>query len=260
MHPKPISRTELAQQLRDLGVKRGGVLLVHCAFSHVKPIAEGPLGLIAALQEALGARGTLVMPSMTDDDDTPFDPQQTSCLGMGVVAQTFWQMPDVLRSDSPHAFAALGPHAAQITLPHPIDVPHGLDSPVGRIYGLDGQVLLLGVGHDANTTIHLAESLAGVRYRRKKSIVVNQGGKHTRLHYAEIDHCCQNFSLVDGWLAAKRLQQQGTVGYAQARLIRAHDIVETVTEQLQANETAFLHPPGVDAQCDEARASLDGGR
>ena len=71
------------------------------------------------------------MPSMTADDDHPFDPRATSCIGMGIVAQTFWQLPGVLRSDSPHAFAAAGPQAARITAPHPVDVPHGLDSPVG---------------------------------------------------------------------------------------------------------------------------------
>ena len=101
------------------------------------------------------------MPSMTEDDDHPFDPRQTPCTGMGVVAQTFWQQPAVMRSDSPHAFAASGPQASHITAPHPVDLPHGLNSPVGRVYELDGQVLLLGVGHDSNTTIHLAEHLAG---------------------------------------------------------------------------------------------------
>ncbi len=58
-----------------------------------------------------------------------------------------------------HAFAAIGPQAAWITAPHSIDVPHGLDSPVGRVYKLDGEVRLLGFDHDANTTIHLAEAL-----------------------------------------------------------------------------------------------------
>ena len=123
-----------------------------CCFtvrSHVKPIANGPSGLIAALSAALGPEGTLVMPSMTEDDDHPFDPRQTPCTGMGVVAQTFWQQPAVMRSDSPHAFAASGPQANHITAPHPVDLPHGLNSPVGRVYELDGQVLLLGVGHDS---------------------------------------------------------------------------------------------------------------
>ena len=94
------------------------MLLVHCAFSQVKPVEDGPEGLIAALRSALGPEDTLVMPSMTADDDHPFVPRATSCIGMGIVAQTFiWQLPGVLRSDSPHAFAAAGPQAARITAP-----------------------------------------------------------------------------------------------------------------------------------------------
>jgi aminoglycoside N3'-acetyltransferase len=177
-------------------------------------------------------------------------------MGMGVVADTFWRLPQVLRSDSPHAFAALGPAAARITAPHPVDVPHGLDSPVGRVYELDGQVLLLGVGHDADTTIHLAENMAGVRYRRQAHAMLLQAGRVVRFDYAEVDHCCQRFALVDGWLEARGLQSRGPVGHAPARLARSRDIVGVVTERLRREETLFLHPPGVDQECDEARASL----
>lgn len=256
MNRETLPQKQVVQQLLDLGVTPGGVLLVHCAFSRVRPVENGPRGLIAALLAALGPQGTLVMPSMTDDDEHPFDPQRTPCLGMGVVADTFWRLPDVLRSDSPHAFAAHGPQAQSITAPHPVDVPHGLDSPVGRVYELDGQVLLLGVGHDADTTIHLAESLAGVRYRRKKQVVLLNEGRLERREYAEIDHCCQKFNLVDGWLEAAGLQQHGRVGHAEARLARSRNIVRVVTAELQQDETIFLHPPGVDEECDEARASL----
>lgn len=138
----------------ELGVIPGGVLLVHCAYSQVRPVENGPVGLIKALRSALGPDRTLVMPSMLDDDDQPFEPEATPCQGMGIVADTFWRLPGVLRSDSPHAFAAQGPQASRITAPHPIHIPHGLDSPVGRIYELDGQVLLLGIGQGANTAIH----------------------------------------------------------------------------------------------------------
>jgi aminoglycoside 3-N-acetyltransferase len=256
MQSASISIDQLTQQLRELGVKPGGALLVHCAFSQVKPVEQGPDGLITALQTAIGSTGTLVMPSMTDDDDQPFDPRTTPCRHLGVVANTFWQLPEVLRSDSPHAFAARGPEAARITVSSPLEVPHGLDSPVGRVYELEGQVLLLGVSHDDNTTIHLAESLAGVRYRRKKYVTIIKDGQPTRLEYGEIDHCCQNFLLVDAWLETAKLQRRGKAGYADARLVHSRDIVRVVVEQLQFNEAVFLHPIGVDEQCDEARASL----
>jgi aminoglycoside 3-N-acetyltransferase len=46
------------------------------------------------------------------------------------------------------------------------------------------------------------------------------------------------------------------VGHAEARLARARDIVRVVTAHLAQDELVFLHPPGVDAECDEARASV----
>jgi aminoglycoside 3-N-acetyltransferase len=250
---------ELTRQLLDLGVRPASVLVVHTSFSRVGPVEDGPLGLIAALRTALGPYGTLVMPSMTDDDDEPFDVAGSPCRGMGVVADTFRTLPGVLRSDSPHAFAAIGPRAGRVTAPHPPEIPHGIDSPVGRVYELDGQVLLLGVGHDANTTIHLAESLAGVRYRLPYHATILRDGRPLRIDYGETDHCCERFALLDEWLEADGLQRRGTVGNAEARLARSRDVVSVSVERLRADETIFLHPHGVDDECDAARASIDAG-
>lgn len=246
----------LTQNFLELGVKPGGVLLVHTSFSKIKPIEGGPLGLISALRSALGSDGTLVMPSMSYDDDHPFDKAKSPCPEMGIVADTFWRLPGVLRSDNNHAFAAVGRLAEKIVAPHPMDVPHGLASPVGRVYELDGQVLLLGVDHGSNTTIHLCENLAGVRYRRAKYITVLKDGQPTRFDYREIDHCCQNFALVDGWLDEKQNQRHGRIGNGETRLMRSRDIVNVVTSHLKQDETIFLHPQGVDEECDDARASL----
>ena len=254
----PVPQARVVRQLRDLGVRAGGVLLAHTSFSSTGPVDGGPAGLIAALREAVGPRGTLVMPSMSSDDENPFDPARTPCPDMGVTADTFWRRDGVLRSDSPHAFAAAGPLAAAITAPHPIDPPHGSDSPVGRARDHDAHVLLLGVGHDANTTIHLAENEAGVRYRRAVHVTVLARGRPVRFDYAEIDHCCARFALVDDWLEGDGLQRRGPVAHGMARLARARDIVGVVASRLRHNETVFLHPPGIDVECDEAWISLAG--
>jgi aminoglycoside N3'-acetyltransferase len=198
---RTITRNEVTEQLLTLGVKSGSVLLVHTAFSKVSLVEGGPRGLIEALQAAVGRLGTLAMPSMSDDDDHPFDPRKTDCPGMGIVADTFWRLPGAIRSDSPHAFAATGPKAAEITAPHPLDAPHGLDSPVGRIYELDGYVLLLGVGHDANTTIHLAENLAGVRYRRPKTRRSSETGDLRDAITARSTTAARtSISWISGWM------------------------------------------------------------
>jgi len=247
---------QVTAQLLSLGVEPGGVLVVHTAFSKVAPIEGGPQGLIRALRAAAGPEGTLVMPSMSDDDDLPFDSGTTPCLGMGVVADTFWRLPGVLRSYSPHAFAAIGPRAAEITAAHPLDVPHDLNSPIGRVYELGGQVLLLGVGHDANTTIHLAENLAQVRYGRPKHLMTMNAGQLTRVDYVEIDHCCENFRLLDHWLDTDGTQCHGIVGHGQARLASSRAIVQTALAHLAEDETVLLHSPGLCIECDEARATL----
>jgi aminoglycoside N3'-acetyltransferase len=82
------------------------------------------------------------MPSWSEDDNQPFDPLTSRASpSLGVVADMFWRLPGVLRSDQVHAFAAAGPEAARITsdpLPLP---PHIPESPVGRVHDLDGQVL-----------------------------------------------------------------------------------------------------------------------
>ena len=66
-----------------------------------------------------------------------------------------------MRSSHPvQSLAAWGRHGSHLTASHPLDWPLGDDSPMGRLYKLDGQVLLLGVGHDRNSSLHFAETRA----------------------------------------------------------------------------------------------------
>ncbi|MFO1069936.1 MAG: AAC(3) family N-acetyltransferase [Geminicoccaceae bacterium] len=254
----PAGLRELVAQLSALGVAPGAVLLVHSSFRAVRPVEGGPAGLIAALREALGPAGTLAMPSATGDDDAPFDPAVTPVdPALGIVAELFRHEPDVRRSDHPHAFAAAGPRAAWLTADPLCLPPHGPESPVGRVLEADGSILLLGVGHDANTMLHLAEVLAGVPYRVSRHCTVRGPDGPLRLDYAENDHCCSRFALADDWLRASGLQREGTVGRAHARLVRARDVVAVATARLAADPLLFLHD--ADAGCDEcdtARASL----
>jgi aminoglycoside N3'-acetyltransferase len=256
---REVSTAELVDQLRALGVEEGDVLLVHTSFRAIRPVEGGPAGLIASLKEALGPNGTLVMPSWTGSDDEPFDPATTpASADLGVVADTFWRLPGVVRSKHCFALAASGPEAQRIVsgpLPLP---PHIPESPVGSVRDLDGKVLLIGVDHDADTMIHLAELMANVPYRVPKHITVLKNGRPSRVDYLENDHCCQRFNLANEWLRARGLQSEGRVGYARARLVRARDIVDVVVEQLRHDPLVFLHAPNAGcAECDEARRSVE---
>jgi aminoglycoside N3'-acetyltransferase len=248
---------EVAAQLEALGVQRGGVLLAHCSFRAVRPMEGGPAGLIQALRDALGGEGTLVMPSWTDDDDSPFDPARTPAAhALGIVPDTFWRLAGVLRSDHPFALAAAGPRASEIVSgPLPIP-PQAPGSPIDRVRALDGQLLLIGVGHDTNTTLHLAELIAGVPYGVPKHVTVREGGASRRVDYAENDHCCAGFSRVDGWLRERGLQREGPVGHAEARLARSRDVVDVALERLREDPLVFLCAAEAGCEeCDAARAT-----
>ena len=258
--PNLKSRADIVGQLRDIGVEPGDVLLVHTSFRAVRPIDDGPTGLIDALIEVIGPQGTLVMPSWPGREDEPFDPSSTPADDdLGIVAQTFWRVPGVQRSDQFFAFAAYGPEAPHI-LQDPLPLPpHRPESPVGRVHELDGKVLLLGVHHDANTTIHLAEVIANVPYRIEHQYTIVQDGQPVSITYGENDCCCERFRLVDGWLLSRGLLSTGYVGNAWSRLMRSRDVIDITIAQLARDPLLFLHEAGAGcSECDEARRSIAG--
>ena len=119
------------------------------------------------------------MPGMTEDDDHPFDPRQTPCPGLGVVADTFWRMPGVLRSTArfPSRRPARRPpdHG-----PHPPDAPSpGLNSPI--LAGLRTGRAGAAAGDRSHRQYHHppGRSLSGVRYRRKRYVTLLQNGQPT---------------------------------------------------------------------------------
>ena len=113
-----ISTTQLTDDLRQLGIQPGSLLLVHTSLRNVGLVSDGPAAVIDALRTVLGPNGTLVMPTMTDSVQI-YDPRTTPTVHMGIVAETFWRMEGVLRSTHPAgSFAAVGPLAELITA-HP---------------------------------------------------------------------------------------------------------------------------------------------
>ena len=253
----PLPTDQLINDLQQLGVQSGSVLVVHTSLRNVGWVSDGPAAVIEALRSVLGPAGTLVMPTMTNYE-TLYDPRTTPTKHMGIVAETFWRMEGVLRSGHPSgSFAAAGPLAAQITAPQPIDPPHGIDSPIGRIYQNDGLILLLGVDHDANTSLHLAENMCNAPYRIVDRVLVQENGQTRWVEYAEVNHCCQNFPKVAPHLVARGQLVVGKVGQATTQLMRSQHLVDLACELMADDPYYFLCPPGqcqFDDECDEARA------
>lgn len=164
---------DLVGQLRALGIRAGDLLMVHASMRRVGPVERGAVGMIDALREAVGMRGTLLM-VLSADDSEPFDALRSpvDVEDMGVLPEVFRTYPGVAVNNHPaDRFAAIGPAAARLLEPAPVHDYHGPGSVLERLTELGGRVLRLGANPDTVTLTHYAEYLADVpdkvRVRRR---------------------------------------------------------------------------------------------
>ena len=253
----------LQADFRALGIKKGMLLLVHSSLSAIGWVSGGAVAVIIALQEVLGETGTLVMPThSTDLSDPsqwenppvpeswwqtiretmpPYDPDLTPTRSMGKIAETFRKQKDVIRSAHPQSsFSARGPQAASIINNHCLAYGMGENSPIARIYDLHGCVLLLGVDHSSNTSIHLAEYRADFPSKRvvQESAPISQAGSRTWTTFEDIDVDASDFDRIgEDFLRsdAGKVVQQGKVGIADCQLMPQPAVVDFAVDWLEKN-------------------------
>lgn len=262
--PLPACRTSLAADLRALGVRPGMTLIVHSSLKSLGWVVGGSVAVILALEDALGAAGTLVMPTFSVELSEPsswrhppvpeswwelirretpaFDPDLTPAQRMGALPETFRRQAGTLRSHHPEvSLAARGARAREVTDGHGLDFPLGEASPLARIYELDGRVLLLGVGHDSNSSLHLAEYRCPYPGRREVEagapLIV--AGRREWVRYRDYNVTEEDFiELGAAYEAAGGALARGRVAGAEARLIPQRPLVDFAVVWLEANRKA----------------------
>jgi len=248
----PATVESLRADLSALGVVPGMVLLAHSSLRALGWVCGGPVAVILALEAALGQQGTLVMPTHSGDLtdpagwqhppapqawwDTiretmpPYDPDLTPTREMGRIPETFRKQRGVLRSGHPQlSFAAWGAQAARVTENHALNFGMGEGSPLARVYDLDGWILLLGVGHENNTSLHLAEYRASYPGRcmveTGAPLLVDGHRAWVRIQNIHIDD--SDFTAIgESFGRATGGVRCGRVACAQALLIRQRALVD----------------------------------
>ena len=177
---KLVIPNDIKAAFKEVGVKKGQAIMVHTSLSSLGYVCGGAQSVIEALLESVGEEGTIMMPTQSWKNLDPktgvywqepeewwdvirenipaYDKMVTPTNTMGVVPEMFRQWPGTLRSDHPaRSVAAWGCYARYLTENHDLSDIFGDNSPIGRLYKLDGYVLLVGVGYDKNTSLHLAD-------------------------------------------------------------------------------------------------------
>ncbi len=257
----PITVERLVSDLRTLGVQPGMTLLVHSSLSKIGFVCGGAQAVVMALQEVLGEEGTLMMPTMSSDWSEPaqwkappvpktwlpiiyeywptWDPDLTQSRQMGEIAETFRNQRDVIRSKHPQcSFAVRGPNTKFLTDHHALEEAIGDQSPVGRLHQLDGHVLLLGVGHANNSSIHLAEHRANYspKQTQKQAAAMLVDGKRRWVEYETLDVNHEDFDKI-----GKAFETQtdhttiGQVGLAESRLMPQRPLVDFAVKWMNEN-------------------------
>ncbi len=224
-----LTKSQLVDGLRLLGVNEGSVVEVHGSLSSFGYIPGGAQTLVDALITAVGYDGTIVMPAQSSDNSEPsrwafppievelfkqlreqhpvFDPRTSTFDPMGAIANNLRLRPGTMVSSHPNsAFMAYGKHAKWITQSHPIHFPFSMTSPLGKLVDLRADILLLGVGYDNCTALHLAESQTGVRSIQINGSAIDSDHGRQWKKYLDYDYNSEAFIPI-----GKRLEDYSLV-------------------------------------------------
>jgi aminoglycoside 3-N-acetyltransferase len=248
---KPNTVASLTEDFTALGIKPGMTVIVHSSLSSLGWVCGEGAAVILSLETVLTADGTLVMPAHSGDLSDPvnwsnpavpdswfetirnempcYDKDLTPTRGMGKIAETFRKQHSVVRSSHPQlSFAAWGKHKEYIIQDNHYEYALNTESPLGRIYDLNGFILLLGVGHENNTSLHLAEYRASFP---SKKIIMNgmpvvENNRKQWKEFEDIAISSDDFEEIGSAYEQENNVTVGKVGNAVCRLIDQRSIVD----------------------------------
>ncbi len=249
---------ELADEVVRLGIKRGQVVIVHCAMNNFYNYRGTVDELIDELLRILGPEGTLCMPAFPRnkyDNSREFD-VRTEPTAAGLLAETFRKRPGVKRSlNQLHSVCALGPKADYIVGEHHLShTCFDEHSPFYKIYELGGISLSLGLPkYFIGTCAHVSESLLRneIAFFRDKFTTpmtfhyVDEEGNmldHTMLTRTKEPYIRMMSTDIVGQHFDKKYYNQSRFSNLWINLYDVHYLVDTLTLLAREGKTIYSYP------------------
>jgi aminoglycoside 3-N-acetyltransferase len=252
---------DLVAGWRRAGVDEGMHVIVHSSLAALGPVHGGAATVAESLCAAVGASGTVVVPTFTPQVADP-DPAWTGPPSpevaarrdavpifttdlpspMGAVAEAVRTLPGALRSSHPQAsVAAIGARAAEIVADQGLHFAVGPRSPFARLVDLGGHVLLIGVGHNRNSVLHHAETASVHRRLKQRRFPMLVAGERVWVETLDVgDDLDTHFPVVGPEFEQQADIEATTVGAARCVLVALRPFVAFAVRRL----TELLGPPG----------------
>lgn len=162
---------------------------------------------------------------------------------MGAIPATIVAWPGRVRGNHPlDSFTAVGPRASELIAEQtPLDVY----APLGALIRLEGFVLLLGVGLEKLTLLHMAEKEAGRTLFRRWA-----NDQHGRPMAVEVGGCSEGFGRLEPHL--RDIMRKTTVGQSGCTPLQAGHVVANVAAAIRANPEITHCDVGTCERCNDA--------
>jgi aminoglycoside 3-N-acetyltransferase len=269
-----VTREQIANGLCDLGLNDESAVIVHASLRSFGTVEGGARAVCQALVDVCGTvlitagtwerTGLRPPPGLTRPNNAyapatsweefeaelakaePFSFDLPVDRYLGTVAETF--RAEFAHERGPHplfSYLAIGTHAKELVEAQRLDWPLG---PIEVLAERGGHVLLLGVDHTANTTIHLAEQRLGRSLFWRYAAV----GRGVWAEFPNVSGESHRFDDLEPALAPKTVETR--IGDCRARLIAVQDVLDAADEVIRHDPRALLCDDPACERCADAYA------
>lgn len=256
----PNTITTLEKNFKELGITEGMTLIVHSSLSSLGWVCGGAVSVILALENTLTENGTLIMPTHSSVYSDPerwqnppvpshwweiiknempcFHKDITPAKEVGIIPEVFRKQNGVIRSNHPTvSFAGWGKNKSKIITDETFENCLGEKSPLSKIYKEDGYILLLGVDHDSNTSLHLSEYRSNFKGKKfiKNGYPTCTNNIRKWEYFDDIEIDSDDFINIGKDFEQDYKIKTIKIGKALAKLIRQRDIVDYGIKWLEEN-------------------------